>query len=217
MTRRVVALAWALVVLVAAHALGQDITAPNRYDAVEKVYTSCPDLILQDHAFTDAVASLLYAEDPNWGRNGKRGNVDDPSHDAIAWRNPASPAGGVSIVDIIASAGIAAARPAWQDVTQATIDAGTIGVWAKPSGVLPACLSPVTPPPVIVPPPVEPPAPVCDLDAVLVELARIENRLTVLERGLAAHDGDMKARTDVIRETLEQLDAWLRSRRVLRY
>ena len=67
-----------------------------------------------------------------------------------------------------------------------------------------------------VPPvPVPPTGP--DLTEVLVELSRIENRLTVLERALDAHAVDTKERTDVLRVALEQLDAWLRGRRVLRY
>ena len=52
---------------------------------------------------------------------------------------------------------------------------------------------------------------------VLVALSRIENRLTVLERAHDAHAVDTKARTDVIRVTLEQLTSWLRGRAILRY
>jgi hypothetical protein len=191
---------------------------PQRFAVVERVDRDCPGLVQQDHAFTDAVATVLNNEDARWGRNGKRGNPNDPSHDAIAWRMPSGP-GGVAIIDIIAAAGGPDARPSWQDVTQATIAAGTVGIWVAPSGILPTCLSGAVPPPVVTPPPVTPEPPLAqpDLDEVLVALSRIENRLTVLERAHDAHAVDVKERTDVIRVTLEQLEAWLRGRRVLRY
>jgi hypothetical protein len=208
--------------------------APNRVEVVEDTAARCPGLILQDHTFTDAVASRLYREDARWGRNGKRGNVNDPSHDAIAYRTDASPFG-VAVVDIIGAAGSADARPAWIDQTDATIAAGTTGVWVAPSGVLPPCLSGGPVPPVVGPPP-----PSADLSAVLAALARIEERLTALERrpspdlalltryvedmigagpegGTGPHITDIQQRLDVLRVTLEQLDAWLRSRSVLRY
>ncbi len=193
----------------AAHAVAQ--TAPNRADVVARVDRACPGLVQTDHAFTDTVASVLHLEDSRWGRNGKRGNPADLSHDAIAYRDPAGP-GGVTIVDIIAAAGSPDARPAWQDVTAATVAAGTIGAWVAPSGSLPRCIGGVTPPP----PPPPPPPP--DLTDVLVTLARIEDRLTAIENRPAptpVDPVDLKARLDVLRVDLEQLTAWLRSRRVL--
>jgi hypothetical protein len=218
-------------------------SAPNRFDVVERVASACPGLILQDHAFTDAVASLLTAEDARWGRNGKRGNPNDPSHDAIAFRNQSSPFG-VSIVDIIGAAGSSSASPAWIDQTQATIDARTTGVWVAPSGRLPACLSGGSEPPLVVTPPlvVSPPALVVDLGPVLEKLSAIEARIAALEArpapvtelglfgdyvddmvgtgpggGEPNHVTDMKTRLDVIRMGLEQLAAWLKSRPVLRF
>jgi hypothetical protein len=240
--RRVKFMLWLLLLGAAAPAAAQ-LQAPVRLEVVERVAAACPGFILQDHAFTDAVATLLWREDARWGRNGKRGNAGDPSHDAIAWRNPASPFG-VSIVDIIGAAGSPAASPAWIDQTQATIDARTTGVWVQPSGVLPACLGNsgggTVPPPVVVPPQPQPPA--VDLTPVLLKLDDIDARLAALEARpvpdtasydafvrdmtgdgpdgpgpLPPHVTDLKQRIDVIRVTLEQLDAWLRGRRVLRY
>lgn len=225
----------------------QGLQAPNRIDVVRRVAAACPGLILQDHAFTDAVATLLHQEDARWGRNGKRGNDGDLSHDAIAWTNPASPFG-VSIVDIIGLAGAPDASPAWIDQTQETINQRTTGVWVRPSGRLPACLSDDggTPAP---PPVVQPPPPV-DLTEVLVALSRIDTRLGDIETRLAAlesrpapsldlfatyvddmighgpgdnpavvpnHVTDIKKRLDVIRVDLEQITAWLRSRSALRW
>lgn len=236
---------WLLLVLlfVLPTDVSAQLQAPNRRGVVERVAEACPGFILQDHAFTDAVATLLNAEDARWGRNGKRGNAGDLSHDALAFRNPGSPFG-VSVVDIIGAAGSSQAAPAWIDQTQATIDARTTGVWVAPSGRLPACLTgsgpvppPDTPPPVVTPPP-----PTVDLADLIVALDRIDGRLAAIEsRPVEApdlgllnlyidamvgagpggasenHVTDLKQRLDVIRVLLEQLNAWLRSRPVLRF
>lgn len=220
--------------------------APNELATVQEVDARCPGLVLRDHDFTDAVFSLLHSRDERWGRNGKRGNPNDLSHDAGAYKTSASPFG-VAVIDIIVAAGASNARPGWQDVTDATIAAGTVGVWVRPSGVLPACLTVgapgPTPDPAPVPPVVTPPTST-DLTEVLVALSRIEERLAALEdtqhpeqtlRTLDAYvddmigkgptDGhpdtpnhvtDLKLRLDVIREQLEQMNAWLRSRTILR-
>jgi hypothetical protein len=183
--------------------------APNRRDVVERVADRCPGLIQQDHAFTDAVATLLNAEDGRWGRNGKRGNVNDPSHDAVAFRNPASPFG-VSVVDIIGSAGSPSASPAWIDQTQATIDARTTGVWVAPSGRLPACLTGAVPPPGPGPGPVDPPPvtpPPVDLGSVHEQLAAIRNELTSLRESRITRT-DMEGQTGILyRLIAEQLIA----------
>lgn len=231
-----------------AHALGQEL-APNKVGVLQDVADRCPGLVLQDHAFTDAVATVLNQQDARWGRNGKRGNVNDLSHDALAWKNPGSRAGGVSVIDIIVGAGGPFATAGWLDQTQATIDGGTIGAWVAPSGRLPACLTGGTVPnpgaPVPNPgtPPVTPPAPAVDLGPIMAALARIESRLDTLERlsadadpalikayinsmvgqgpggdpeTIPNHVTDLKQRMDVIRVDLEQLNAWLRSRTILR-
>jgi hypothetical protein len=162
------ALILALSVVLAPTVVYAQLQAPNRFDAVQRVAEKCPGLIANDHAFTDAVASLLYAEDHAWGRNGKRGNADDLSHDAIAYRNVNSPFG-VSIVDIIGGAGGPDPSPAWIDQTQATIDARTRGVWVAPRGVLPPCLTGAVVP---VPNPVTP-APSPGPGAELTEIRRL--------------------------------------------
>jgi hypothetical protein len=195
-----------LLALLLAAPVQAQLQAPNRRDVVERVADRCPGLILHDHAFTDAVATLLNGEDARWGRNGKRGNANDPSHDAIAYRNPASPFG-VSVVDIIGSAGSPSASPAWIDQTQATIDARTTGVWVAPSGRLPACLTGGAPPPgtgpgPVDPPPVTPPlAGNTDLAAVQRDLAALLNTLSSIQARL-----DSKASKDDI-ETVYRLIA----------
>jgi hypothetical protein len=208
---------------------------------VASVAEQCPGLVLQDHAFTDAVVMELRRRYPaeNWGRNGKRGNANDPSHDAIFYPTTQSPFGG-AVIDIIGSAGAPNASPAWIDQTDPTIAAGTTGVWVAPSGRLPACLSGGDAGTVVTPPPAT-----TDLTPVLVALARLQADVDELRGrptpepappdlgqleafitamvgagpggGVANHVTDIKERLDVIRVALEQLAAWLRGRAVLRY
>jgi hypothetical protein len=143
--------------------------APNRIDVVQRVNAARPGLILNAHAFTEAVACELRAEDSKWGRNGKRGNPNDPSEDALAWQNQAVP-WGCSIVDIIGSAGSPDARPAWIDQTRRTAELGTVGVL-----VVPNCAG--VPPPVIEPPPVTEPPPTTPPPATGPDEAEIRFRL----------------------------------------
>ena len=215
----------------------QRLYAPNREAEVKAIAEACPGLVLQDHAFTDAVATKFNQQDARWGRNGKRGNANDLSHDALFYRTDVSPFGG-AVIDIILGAGGPNPSPGWQDVTDATIAAGTTGVWVAPSGVLPACLRDQ-------PEPTPDPAP---MDDVLVALSRVENRLSAIEAQvdrfesqwqhsdidavlefvddmvgegptgeMSPHVTDLKQRLDVIRVSIEQLTAWLRSRRVLEW
>lgn len=139
-------------------AMRSALEAPNMRATILELDRRCPGLVKDDHAFTDAAASVLHAIDRRWGRNGKRGNTGDPSHDAIAWQNPASPAGGVSIVDIIVAAGDPSrARADWADVTALTLERGTVGAFVQPSGRIPACYggtpAPVDPDPDVTPAP----------------------------------------------------------------
>jgi hypothetical protein len=196
----------ALLALLLAAPVHAQLQAPNRRDVVERVDQRCPGLIRQDHAFTDAVATVLNQEDARWGRNGKRGNANDPSHDAVAFRNPASPFG-VSVVDIIGAAGSPSASPAWIDQTQATIDARTTGVWVAPSGRLPDCLTGAVPAPGPGPGPVDPPPTGVDLGSVHEQLAAIRNELTSLRESRITKT-DMEGQTGILyRLIAEQLIA----------
>lgn len=220
--------------------------APNHLADVQHVDAACPGLILQDHAFTNAVVLYLEQRYPSegWGRNAKRGNSDDPSHDAIWYPTSASPLAG-AVIDIIVAAGSPGASPAWIDQTAATIAAGTTGGYIRPSGELPACLTgdPSAPGPG----PSEPvqPAPAVDLAPVLAALAVIQRDVSEIKARdqsqpiddaaldaflrdmvgdgpdgdgpLPPHVTDIKQRLDVIRQLLEQLVAWLRGRAILRY
>lgn len=70
----------------------------------------------------DAIVDALRALDTRWGYNGKRGNISDPSRDALAYDfNPAGATGEgatlVYIVDVIAGHCGPSPSPAFQDVT----------------------------------------------------------------------------------------------------
>jgi hypothetical protein len=137
--------------------------APNRIDVVRRMARQHPVAFRECHraglsrarqlAFVQIVAWDLWQNvSTRFGLNGKRGNVNDPSLDAIAYTTPdGSGAAGVEIIDIVAGAGGNGATPAWQDVTQETIQKGDIGVWVQPRQPS------ETPSPVPIPPPAPPP------------------------------------------------------------
>ena len=123
--------------------------APNRLVVVEDIARQYPTAFANAHRdgqtrfkreeFVRRVARRLWEVDGEFGLNGKRGNENDLSQDAISYRNPASAAGGVEIIDIVSNSkddpGKPPRAPAWFDVTQETIDKGEIGKWVKPRPV----------------------------------------------------------------------------------
>lgn len=69
----------------------------------------------------DAIVDALRAADTRFAYNGKRGNVNDPSFDAVAYDYGAVPGGEgsttVYIVDVVAGHCGASPGPGWLDVT----------------------------------------------------------------------------------------------------
>jgi hypothetical protein len=219
------------------------LAAPNMKGVLDDIDRRCPGLVRQDHAFTDAAATVLNRMDGRWGRNGKRGNRNDPSHDALFFKAEGiSPFGG-AVIDIIGGAGGPNPSTAWIDQTAETVRLGTSGVFVEPSGNLPPCLSGNTgggggdPPP---PPP--PPPPGGDLSAVVAQLEAINARLARLEartpqsvdldplygyvddmigagpgEGSSNHVTDIKERQDAALAEITRLFAWLRGRRALSF
>ena len=83
--------------------------------------------------FMDLVVDTLRTYDTRWGYNGKRGNVNDPSHDAIAYHHSAGASNNstqVYIIDVIGGHCGPSPGPSWNDVTDITYSSGTIGRWA---------------------------------------------------------------------------------------
>lgn len=195
--------------------MGYRSEAPNMLHVVEdcarkypRAFDDChrPERGRRAWVFGHIVASVLhYNHDQRWGVNAKRGNLGDPSMDALAYAEPASPAGGVGVFDIVSSAGETDPRkpqpaPAWIDQTQATVDRGTIGGWIKPKKLaeilaeageggdvaLPPDSKP-TEPPVVPKPPLQP-APLSEVLRVLQEQGQ---RLAALEQAQQLTNGGM--------------------------
>ena len=83
--------------------------------------------------FMDLVVDTLRTYDTRWGYNGKRGNVNDPSHDAVAYHHGAGASNNstqVYIIDVIGGHCGPSPGPSWNDVTDITYSSGTIGRWA---------------------------------------------------------------------------------------
>ncbi len=85
------------------------------------VATSCQSAAGGTWDLMDAIVDDLRALDTRWGYNGKRGNINDPSNDALAYDFGAV-AGGegttdVYIVDVIAGHCGPNPQPAFNDVT----------------------------------------------------------------------------------------------------
>ena len=201
--------------------------APNRFDVVREVAEQNPGLILRDHEFTNRVVLELRARYPQegWCRNAKRGNVSDPSHDAIWMPDKRSPIGG-SVIDIIVSAGAADASPAWIDQTAETIRLGTRGGCIEPSGSLPETPTVPTQP---TPAPAPTPAPDyrAEIAALTAAVAALRSDVSVLraeaagirseaanahesiyrlvaETVIAEHLDDIKRRIDAVQQQIGQ-------------
>jgi hypothetical protein len=108
----------------------------NVVRAVASVYPQFLANSCQEHGgswqFVDTVVDALRTYDTRWGYNGKRGNANDPSLDVITyhWGNgPDQGSTEVYIIDIIGGHCGPNPSPAWNDVTQATLNGGAIGRW----------------------------------------------------------------------------------------
>ena len=82
--------------------------------------------------FLDRLVDALRARDSRWGYNGKRGNVNDPSHDVVDYNWGSQSDEGttdVYIIDVIGGHCGGNPQPAWIDQTEVTRLGGTIGRW----------------------------------------------------------------------------------------
>lgn len=84
-------------------------------------------------AFRDAVVARLHAEDANFGYNGKRGNPDDLSTDALSYlaEGPDKP-DRVFIIDFIVGSDGPNPSSGWNDVTEITYTCGSTGYYVSP-------------------------------------------------------------------------------------
>ena len=109
------------------------------YSVVRAVAAVYPNLLAnscQEHGgswqFMDTVVDALRTYDTRWGYNGKRGDANNPSMDVVTYHYGPGPDQGstdVYIIDIIGGHCGPNPSPIWNDVTDATVNAGTIGRW----------------------------------------------------------------------------------------
>lgn len=184
---------------------------PNRQAVVERLAQAHPDAFRCAHTsaacgwdFIRLLACELRKEDIRWGLNGKRGNPNDLSWDALNWKGfgPArDPATGdpVTVIDVIVGAGAPGARPAWivfsTDMTP--------GAWVQPD-----CGGAV-PPPVPTPPPVDPEigARLARLEQAIAGMADLLMRLAPQIDRAAAEALNAAERANEIKTALAALEA----------
>ena len=113
--------------------------APDGYTIVQQVAAEHPDWLLHScldeggsNEFIFEVARRLRTQDTRWGLNWKRGVVNDLSQDVVDYHYGADPSEGstnVYIIDIIVGHCGPDPQPGWLDQTEATLQAGTVGMW----------------------------------------------------------------------------------------
>jgi hypothetical protein len=122
---------------------------PNRLDVVNRVIAQNPGILAANRScqdpshggnavtgweFLDKLVDELRLTDTRWGYNGKRGNVNDPSHDVVAYNYGRQPDEGtteVYIVDVLLSHCGPGPSAAWIDQTEITFLSNTIGRWTS--------------------------------------------------------------------------------------
>jgi len=126
--------------------------APKRTDIVRQTAERYPAAWAKAQTpndngeFIRLVAYYLWLSDIRFGLNGKRG-THDISLDAVAYKTPdGSGAGGVEIIDVIASHGASSAHAHWLDQTAATVAKGEVGRWFLPPPPRDEPPSPLPPP-----------------------------------------------------------------------
>lgn len=135
---------------------------PNLLSEVEACKKAHPVEWAQAHTgspqtddFIKLLAARCHAIDPRFGNNGKRGNPQDISDDALCFKGEgadfivdefgnATPA---SVIDVIGAAGTPGAVPQWAIVSKP--DAPIKTAWVKPGAAVPVQPPHVCPPPFI--------------------------------------------------------------------
>lgn len=112
---------------------------PDGWPTVEQVAIEHPELLTAscvdmggNNEFLYEVVRRLRQQDDRWGLNWKRGNVGDLSQDVIDYHygdGVSEESTDVYIIDVIAGHCGDNPQAAWIDVTQATLDANTVGMW----------------------------------------------------------------------------------------
>lgn len=114
---------------------------PNMFAVVQAVARANPSALQSScqsgggtWQFMDLVVDTLRTYDSRWGYNGKRGNINDPSHDVVAYNYGSGADQGstsVYIIDVISGHCGPTPGPSWVDVTGVTLSSGSIGRWTS--------------------------------------------------------------------------------------
>ncbi len=120
---------------------------PNRFQTVTEVANKYPREFKEAHGdgpnkhlWIKLLAYELWQSDPNFGLNGKRGNPNDLSMDAINWKgggvgyDPTRNEAAITVIDVIAGAGGVNPTPSWQVFNNPATDR-VGGAWVKPDPV----------------------------------------------------------------------------------
>ena len=119
--------------------VGGKLPLPNMSAVVQQIAAAYPAALrnsCQDQGgtweFMDRVVDELRKYDSRWGYNWKRGNVGDPSKDAVDYhwgRGADEGSTEVYIIDLIGGHCGPNPTAGWSDVTDVTLNSGTIGRW----------------------------------------------------------------------------------------
>lgn len=121
---------------------------PNLLHVVEQTKKDFPQAWKDAHTgnqdtevFIEILAARCHALDPKFGLNGKRGNPDDLSDDALNYKGEGAdfdPTNGnmpSTVIDVIGKAGSPDAFPQWAIVTNPAAPVGA--AWVQPQGAPP--------------------------------------------------------------------------------
>jgi hypothetical protein len=118
---------------------GGRLPLPNMFAIVQQMAAQHPDALRNScqhnggtWEFMDRVVNALRMHDTRWGYNWKRGVVGDPSLDVVAYHWGSGPDEGstsVYIIDVIVGHCGSDPSAGWGDVTDVTLESGSIGRW----------------------------------------------------------------------------------------
>ena len=118
---------------------GSQLSLPDMSHVVDELAAEHPEMLANScrddggsWEFMDTLVDRLRETDERWGYNWKRGVVGDPSEDCVDFHYGSGEREGstdVYIIDVIVGHCGPDPEPGWMDQTQATADAGTIGMW----------------------------------------------------------------------------------------
>ncbi len=123
---------------------GSRLPLPNESGTVNAQYAanfsdwanSCQDTQgARGWIWLDKLVDTLRIKDLRWGYNGKRGNPNDPSKDVIDYHFGAGDSQfstRVYIIDVMGGHCGPTPTPGWNDVTDITVNSGTVGMFIYP-------------------------------------------------------------------------------------